>query len=60
MPPSSQQQLQKHSPHSSPTHSYAQPAMVNPNQRLSSVKSRKVGLDDFTFISVLGKGNFGK
>ncbi|CAJ0645079.1 1894_t:CDS:2 [Entrophospora sp. SA101] len=44
MPPSSQQQLQKHSPHSSPTHSYAQPAMVNPNQRLSSVKSRKVAL----------------
>ncbi|CAJ0912197.1 9964_t:CDS:10, partial [Entrophospora sp. SA101] len=50
-----QYQYQQQNPSSQNPH-----PMVNPNQRLSSVKSRKVGLDDFTFISVLGKGNFGK
>lgn len=32
---------------------------VSPTQR-THARKRKVGLDDFNFLAVLGKGNFGK
>lgn len=35
------------------------PQTMSPTQR-ASARKRKVGLDDFNFLAVLGKGNFGK
>ncbi|KAF8558382.1 hypothetical protein OG21DRAFT_1455993 [Imleria badia] len=35
------------------------PQTMSPTQR-GSARKRKVGLDDFNFLAVLGKGNFGK
>ncbi|KAF8134000.1 hypothetical protein EV363DRAFT_1214730 [Boletus edulis] len=35
------------------------PPTVSPTQR-TPTRKRKVGLDDFNFLAVLGKGNFGK
>lgn len=32
---------------------------MSPTQR-AHARKRKVGLDDFNFLAVLGKGNFGK
>lgn len=37
----------------------ATPQTLSPTQR-AHARKRKVGLDDFNFLAVLGKGNFGK
>lgn len=37
----------------------AAPPKMSPTQR-APARKRKVGLDDFNFLAVLGKGNFGK
>lgn len=37
----------------------AAPQTISPAQR-APTRKRKVGLDDFNFLAVLGKGNFGK
>lgn len=42
---------------SQPVQQYAQPG---PPARRPTTRQRRIGLDDFNFLAVLGKGNFGK
>ncbi|KAN0087748.1 hypothetical protein V8E55_006369 [Tylopilus felleus] len=55
-PPQQQQYAQQRAPQ---TDVVVAPHTTSPTQR-APTRKRKVGLDDFNFLAVLGKGNFGK